>query len=283
MSRPMTPRIWLCAVLTAVVSASAISVVAQSNNVTIVMKSGERKPATNVTYMDRRDLVARTSFQDEPRIPVSDVAYIDFGGTADVRIGLSGSQEALMLRDGTILKGQVLQINHTDPENHATPYLVSFTTSAGETRRIAAPELSRIYFGESAATAPATTAAASGGRVVTIDARQAWTSTGLTVRNGERVRFAATGQIRLSNNADNDLASPDGHVQGRIDQDSPLVAAPVGALIGRVNNGRPFAIGSNAEVTMSAAGVLFLGINDSNMADNQGSFGVEVFARVRRR
>ena len=278
----MTPRIWLCAVLTAVVSASAASVVAQSNDVTIVMKSGERQPATNVTYMDRRDLVARTSFQDEPRIPVSDVAYIDFGGTADVSIGLSGPQEALMLRDGTILKGQVLQINHTDAENHATPYLVSFMTSAGETRRVAAPELARIYFGESAVTASSTTAAA-GGRVVTIDARQAWTSTTLTVRKGERVRFAATGQIRLSNNAENDLASPDGHLQARLDQGSPLVSVPVGALIGRVNNGRPFAIGSNAEVTMPAAGGLFLGINDSNMADNQGSFGVDVFAGVRAR
>lgn len=279
----MTPRIWLYAVLTTVVSALATPVFAQSNDVTIVMKSGERKPATNVTYMDRRDLVARTSFQEEPRIPVSDVAYIDFGGTADVSIELSGSQEAVVLRDGNILKGQVLQINHADPENHATPYLVSFMTSAGETRRIAASDLARIYFGGSAAAAPTATVLSGGGRVLTIDARQAWTSTTLTVRKGERVRFAATGQIRLSNNADNDLASADGHLQGRIDQGSPLVSAPVGALIGRVNNGRPFAIGSNAEVTMAAAGVLFLGINDSNMADNDGSFRVEVSTRVRAR
>lgn len=274
----MKPRVWLYALLTTGLLGSAVPALAQ-NDATIVMKSGERKPAQNIGYVDRRELIVRTSFHEEPRIPVADVSYIDFGGTPDVNVGLSGSQEAVVLRDGTVLRGQVTRIGHVDNNNHETPYLVSFRTSSGENRDFRGPELARIYFsqpGAAAQSAAVGTSGAADARAITVDARQEWVTTLINVRSGDRLHFAANGEISVSENRTTDVASPDGHRDARMDQGVPVATAPVGALIGRVGNGRPFVIGSNADVTMPASGMLFLGVNDGHVADNQGSFQVAI-------
>jgi hypothetical protein len=49
-----------------------------------------------------------------------------------------------------------------------------------------------------------------------------------------------------------------------------------GALIGRIGNGRPFAIGDQTSIQAPESGQLFLGINDDTLNDNQGEFRVEV-------
>src|SRR6476620_8760498 len=78
---------------------------------TVVMKSGQRYSGRNLWYrLDRREVVLRTSQSEEPRLPVDQVAYVDFGGTSDVDPQLSGSQEAVALRSGSILKGQVVEL-----------------------------------------------------------------------------------------------------------------------------------------------------------------------------
>lgn len=275
----MTRHNWLYAVLASGLLIAAVPASAQ-NDATIVMKSGERKPARNIGYVDGRELIVRTSFHEEPRIPVGEVAYVDFGGTPDVRVGLSGSQQAVVLRDGTVLKGQVTRIGHVGPDNHETPYLVSFRTSAGASRDFRGPELARIYFSEPTGAARSTAAVGTSGmqdtRALTIDARESWATTLITVRSGDRLHFSATGEISVSENRSADVASPDGHRESRMDQGTPLPTAPIGALIGRVGNGRPFLIGSNADVTMPASGMLFVGVNDGHLADNQGSFRVEI-------
>jgi hypothetical protein len=54
---------------------------------------------------------------------------------------------------------------------------------------------------------------------------------------------------------------------------APIPGALAGALIGRVGNGQPFAIGDQTiALPMPAAGQLFLGINDDHCADNRGQF-----------
>jgi len=54
--------------------------------------------------------------------------------------------------------------------------------------------------------------------------------------------------------------------------------SPVGALIARVGNGAPFAIGPNTPqpVTMPANGQLSLGVNDDQFADNSGTYSVTI-------
>ena len=48
---------------------------------TVVTKSGDRHSGTNLGYrLDERQVAVRTSQSQEPRIPVDQVAYVDFGG-----------------------------------------------------------------------------------------------------------------------------------------------------------------------------------------------------------
>jgi hypothetical protein len=52
---------------------------------------------------------------------------------------------------------------------------------------------------------------------------------------------------------------------------------PVGALIGKIGNSKPFAIGNQRQaLTMPASGRLMLGVNDNEVADNSGAFTVVI-------
>jgi hypothetical protein len=119
------------------------------------------------------------------------------------------------------------------------------------------------------------------GEGITVQANQQWTPTGVTVRQGERIRFQTSGQIQLSNDAQ-DIAGAAGSMQQRKADRAPLPGNFAGALIGRVGNGQPFPIGDQTEVTMPAGGQLFLGINDDELGDNRGEFRVKVQRAGRR-
>jgi len=259
-----------------------LQVTAQSAS--IVLRSGERRPAQNIGFFDGHALIVRTSFEEEPRFPIDQVAYIDFGGASDTAIRLNGSPAGVVLRNGQVLRGQVTRIAHTNDDQQA-PYLISFRTSAGADRQLSGNDVARVYFGESTATASSersgrfrrgdrgiATSGASDLRVVTVSARQRWTATGIVVNRGERWSLQTSSQIRL--NRDGVTASPDGG-NGN-DPGSPLPNTLVGALIGRIGNGQPFAIGSQTSIGMPDAGELFLGVNDSQLDDNDGAFRVEI-------
>lgn len=266
------------------VGAMAVPVGAQVT-ATLVLKNGQRHTGTNLGYrMDRPEIAVRTSLNEEPRVPLDQVAYVDFGGTADTSINLSGSEQAVVLRDGSVVKGQVLELGHTNPADQKTPYLVVFRTSAGEERRLPVSQVARVYFGSSTGVgtsgSPSQVPEGSG---IAVPANQKWTPTGLTVRRGEVVNFSSTGEGRLS--ADSaDVAHASGALSQRYAQNSPLPRVFAGALIGRVGNGEPFPIGGPTNtVTMPAAGQLFLGINDDDVNDNSGGFRVTIQRSSRRR
>jgi hypothetical protein len=108
---------------------------------------------------------------------------------------------------------------------------------------------------------------------ITVQANQAWTSTGITVRRGQTITFQTSGQVQLSDDA-NDIATADG--ARRYAANAPLRQVPAGALIGRIGNGTPFAIGSQTSIVAPASGLLFLGINDDGFGDNRGNYQVVV-------
>jgi hypothetical protein len=64
---------------------------------------------------------------------------------------------------------------------------------------------------------------------------------------------------------------------------APLPQELAGALVARIGNGRPFAIGNNTTVTMPDSGQLFLGVNDDSLGDNAGQLNVSIQRRSRRR
>ena len=122
---------------------------------------------------------------------------------------------------------------------------------------------------------PATASTPSTGGGIVVPAQQGWTSTGIAVRRGEWITFNTTGQIRLTTDAA-DVAGAAGSPANRTAANAPLPGTPIGALIGRVGNSTPFVIGNQTRVQMPAAGVLFVGINDDHLADNDGEFRVEI-------
>jgi hypothetical protein len=250
------------------------------------MKSGERHQGQNPwTRVDKGEFSLRKSLHDELRVPVDQVAYVDFGGTADTPVSLSGSQAAVVLRDGTVIKGQLIEMAHATQNDQSTPYTVIIRDEQGQERRLPAAQVGRVYF-PGGATAAATTTAATGSQTgggFVVSSRQPWTSTGLTVRRGEALTFNTTGEIQLSGEA-NDVATPAGSKSQRLAPSAPLPRTPAGALIGRVGeNGTPFVIGSQTAVRMPAAGVLFLGVNDDGPQDNQGEYRVEIQRGTTRR
>jgi hypothetical protein len=282
MRHKATPRLLLSS-LFALVTTYALA----QPPATIVLKSGEQKPAQNLGFFDGNELIVRTSFAEEPRFPVGQVAYIDFGGGADVAVRLGGAQHAVVLRNGSVLTGQVTRISHTNQEDQKSPYQISFRTMNGQERQLAGADVARVYFSEPAGVAAERNERDSGrfrrggaigtigsddSRIVTVSSRQLWTPTGLMVRRGERLALLSTGQIRLSTAGMS--ASPDG--SGQNDPGAPLPQTASGALIGRIGNGRPFVIGTQSEVEMPDFGPLILGVNDSELSDNDGAFRVEI-------
>jgi hypothetical protein len=108
-----------------------------------------------------------------------------------------------------------------------------------------------------------------------VPANQPWVPTGIVVRKGQLITFAATGQVRFGRNAA-DVANADGN-RSAPQNALPVAGMPVGSLIARVGSSPPFPVGSNqAAIAMPDTGVLMLGINDVDVGDNSGEFIVEL-------
>jgi hypothetical protein len=113
---------------------------------------------------------------------------------------------------------------------------------------------------------------------VTVDARKAWTDTGVDITSGDRVSVSATGTIFHDASG---TTGPNG-VAERLDlqQFNVLKGENHAGLIGRIgDNGTPFAVGSDFASTNLAPGRLFLGINDVGVDNNSGAFSAVVTVR----
>jgi hypothetical protein len=247
---------------------------------TVVLKSGERHTGRDIDYRhDRRLISIRTGQDAQPRVDIEQVAYIDFGGAPEVALNLTGSQGAVVLKDGTVIRGQVLEVAHQNTDT-SSPFLVIIRETKGQEQRLPVGRVGRVYFAGAAATAQPTTGtgaapAATPGAGIVVSGKQQWTSTGIVVSRGESVTFNVTGEVQLSANAE-DIALPAGAKSGRVSATAPMPQVVAGTLIGRIGNGLPFVISNQTSVVMPAAGQLFLGVNDDQVGDNTGEFRVEI-------
>jgi hypothetical protein len=112
-------------------------------------------------------------------------------------------------------------------------------------------------------------------RQVNVTAREPWTDTGIDVRPGQAIYFAASGETRWGPNRRDGAA---GENNSPVNNGRPLPDRPAAALIGRIGNGRDiFFIGDDrAPVRVRGGGRLYLGINDDVFTDNTGSLRVTV-------
>jgi Ca2+-binding EF-hand superfamily protein len=124
--------------------------------------------------------------------------------------------------------------------------------------------------------APGTIGALGGqvaGETIRVNSQQRWTDTGITVRQGDVIRFQSSGQIQLSDNS-SDMAGTAGALSRRTAPDAPISGVYAGALIGRIGAYSPFAIGDQGQITAPVSGRLYLGVNDDHLPDNRGEFVV---------
>jgi len=259
-------------------SIAAMSVGGAQENATFILKSGERLSGQLV---DMGGAGFTVQVNGQPRqISTNDMAVIDFTGAGPNQSDwdrLSGGQFAV-LKDGQVVSGQLTDVGGT------SPLRLSFS-SGGANRDLQSNEVARIVLARpndvpasGVGTGGSTPSAPSVG--ITVSGRNPWTPTGLDVRRGEPLTINASGEVRIA--GPNGLAaSPAG--SSETFPNNPMPGVPTGALIGRIGNGQPFVIGNQTQITAPAAGQLFLGINDSNHGDNEGSFQVQVNRAGRRR
>jgi hypothetical protein len=212
---------------------------------------------------------------------VAVIAWVSGQPTQDELRALPNEGHMVVLRNGTSQQGRMVQLR---------PQVLRWLTMRGTTEEIRVDNIARIYLNperaraifnyKPSAGAPATPRPPDqwGTRrsgEVSVPGNQAWTDTGLDVREGDRILFAATGQIRLSANRTH-IAGPGG--AGAIRSPNyPVPAVPAGALIGRIGDGAPFLIGSGrTAIAMPGSGRLQLGINDDDVRDNSGTFQVRI-------
>jgi hypothetical protein len=258
------------------------SIAAADQQVTALLRNGDRVAGLFDGY-NNNQVYIDVSATDERKIPVGDVVLLDFVGGAqglpETELSQArGDEHVLLLKSGNATKGRLVSVEGTDRD----PTLL-FRTSSGEERRARFSEVGRLYLGRYPGAAPAqtttvTTPTPAQNGQVSVAANQQWVSSGITVAKGQQVSFNASGEVQLSADG-NDVATTAGSKIGRRLSGGPLPGQLAGALVGRVGNGQVFGIGNQAAaLSMPDAGLLYLGVNDDNVGDNQGAFAVTVSA-----
>jgi hypothetical protein len=135
----------------------------------------------------------------------------------------------------------------TQPEKSATPEV---STTIPETRKPLGPNARTVN--------------------VEVAAKRDWTSSGVIVKRGDKIRITATGSITLD---------PSGQASGPEGTDAPdsrklITDKPTGGLIGVIgaDNDEFIFIGRITEFTATRDGLLFLSVNEGTLSDNSGSF-----------
>lgn len=254
------------------------------DRVTIMLRSGE-------TVNGRFDGVNQGLFHidvsdtDERKIPLGQVAVVDLAGGAtnlpetELREARGGSH-VLVTRNGQLVRGQLVTVEGARVSGNEDPATVVFRAEGGEERRIRMSEVTRLYLGNYPGAAPSTGGGSSGGgslpgggRSFTVRGSDQWTDTGIDVRSGDQIYVDARGDIQLTRDAGSRTSA---NGSGRGSNNYPVPGFAAGALIGKINDGRPFSVGAGGRITVPDSGRLWLGINDDDVSDNSGQFDVRV-------
>jgi hypothetical protein len=107
--------------------------------------------------------------------------------------------------------------------------------------------------------------------------------TGISVEEGDRLSFAASGQIWVGVGVSGGESGPDGKGPDPAGIGWPAPDLPPISLFGTIGStGRPFLVGSaSTHVVDNEEGRLFLGVNDYNLGDNWGSGYTCIVIRTR--
>jgi len=107
---------------------------------------------------------------------------------------------------------------------------------------------------------------------VDVSARKDWTSSGLIVKRGDRIRVSASGTITLDP-VSGRTCGPEG-IADLTDPKKLLPDQPTGALIAVISSDNDdfIFLGKSGEFTATRDGLLFLSVNEGQLSDNVGTF-----------
>jgi hypothetical protein len=114
---------------------------------------------------------------------------------------------------------------------------------------------------------------------IAVKGDQVWTDTNLDVTAGETIRLAASGTLEyLGKKGEKQLAGVTGLKRGFLDmiKTLPVNSAGRGALVARIGEAVPFAVGEQWEGKAPISERLFLGINQASGDTGAGSFTVKL-------
>jgi len=266
-----------------VLIAGTAGLASAQTQVTLLMKNGQRLSGA-LTYkggaeytLNGNDVqsndVAVVMFVPGDPTPaeLSRVPTVDFNPSELER-------HVFVMRDGTMVWGKLYKFS---PDGA----IATFDQREGGRHDVAASNLARIYINPASARALYASSVAgvsnagtvgTSGATVTVPANQQWVATGFTVRRGETLHFNVTGDVQWSPDVADNATAAGARTGRRSDGAAPVPAAPGGALVARIDNGKAFLIGNQGSVRMPANGQLFLGVNDSILTDNGGNFFVTI-------
>jgi len=109
-------------------------------------------------------------------------------------------------------------------------------------------------------------------------ANNGWTNSGLVVRKGQRLRISASGRVSLGRGR---FSTPGG-LSNILDQEKLMRNEATGALIAVIgdDNDDFILIGPRRDFVAQRDGVLFLGVNEGDLADNTGSYDIVIEAEA---
>jgi hypothetical protein len=276
----MLRRLFIATVLIA----STAGVAAAQTQATFVMRNGQRISGA-MTYKGGSEYTLNGV--DYPSDQVAVIAFVPNDPSALELSRLPNvdnnpselERHVFVPRDGTMVWGKLYKFS---PDGN----IITFDQREGGRHDIAASDMARIYINPAAARSvyapilagsnPSSAAVGTSGATVTVPANQQWVGTGFTVRRGETLHFNTTGDVQWSPDIADNATAAGARTGRRSDGAAPVPAAPGGALVARIDNGKPFLIGNQGSVRMPANGQLFLGVNDSILTDNGGTFVVTI-------
>jgi hypothetical protein len=245
---------------------------------TLALRNGER-PAGELIDLNAAGFTMRINGQ-ERQFPESEVASVEFDATPPPSAAIEkvrNGQGVVLLKSGSVIDGRLTDIGGTQPLR------LTVDTPSGQ-RDFKSNEVAQVLIHplnsstQASSTAAVAAAQAAAGLLtvnVNVPGNQPWTATNVTVKRGQQIRLNASGSVNISAAAN---AGPNGNPAATVASSRyPLSNAPVGALIAKIGNGRPFMVGAPADpISMTANGQLFLGVNDDNFGDNTGNYSVTI-------
>ena len=111
---------------------------------------------------------------------------------------------------------------------------------------------------------------------VSVPASACWMSSEVNVSSGQKIKISASGTVNTYGGREGSNSDPNGQksICGAIQ--CPVQGAGYGALIGRLEEGKTFFVGTNLEFVATRAGQLYFTVNDWECQDNSGSFDLTI-------